>query len=889
MLEIEKKELYESLINVRDLLKTNQLITFELLKIRMNKSLESNIHRLAEERLIKARYGEIEYKEQLCIFISVCLVALKKYNGSFWDQIASCYTKLYNDERESAQLIDSRIRKLIKRFVPNDYVSARHINWLLTQAIIPEHFINDYFNILSVVFVHDFRYELPDEDRILEGMLKSIFKQIARRTTQEDDQIKSKIMNQSYRFIQTTKEIVMSSRYRNTLATYSRMAIKSIAKCINVDLKVISTQPYFDYWANRWFEEQGKLRIDNLLKTSKRVGTKFKWRIDFSYEDNKLYLNTKTIFISSEFDYKDISIEVYSSGNLVYCNNEPVIIENELTNELCSISIPVNFNPFEVIVRVNGVSMEDEVLNDDFYMFNLESGKHVSSNIDKYDYLYLISKSLESNNIQKIDENEFYQVGLLDTKKMPNFKYNNKYYTIASIQETYVSGKCDLQSYYVFKNNKISIYNGDVLINFQLSILIPKLRLEVNRKSKKISNFIGNNTTLVPQELLRVGLNKISIVNSENNKVIGKSCVIYFDQSFRYELENNNLILYMTNEKLTVNEFREKDPVTIKIDEDRAIIINPLIPRILNKNQTFQSIGDFLWSDNFSYYDKTVIKGIDADELLILDEDGLKCGTAVKYSYDLTYGVNFVLGVASLKNPYLNYNFIFYKDSKMVLTCPFLNKPIVSDTEIKLENKLTRIDYQVKNVLGYGSFGLSVEIDGIVVDSMEIDEFPFNYEVEKRNAHCYKFCLRQHNQIINEKTLLIYEPEYFIYKELKITIVAYLQYHKEQKIQRLLYDELRNFYIKIVDYLGDNKFSGEIYTKNQYGKLFYFETINKVEINLDFPILNRNDITATITTFDDGEALFFDMFRHRILDTDEEPKANILSTIDEYSLEIEEI
>jgi hypothetical protein len=887
--DIQKKELYESLLNIHDLLKTNQLITFELLKIRMNSLLESNIHRIAEERLIKARYGELEYKEQLCIFISVCLVALKEYNGSFWDRIASYYTKLYNDDRESAQLIDGRIRKLIKRFIPKDYVSARHINWLLTQAIVPEYYINDYFNILSVVFVHDFRYELPDDDRILEGMLKSIFKQIARRTTQEDDEIKSKIMNQSYRFIQTTKEIVMSSKYRNTLATYSRMSIKSIAKCINSDLKSITTQPYFDYWADRWFEEQGKIRIDNLLKTSKRIETKFKWRIDFSYEDNRLYLNTKTIFLSSEIDYRDISIEIFSSGNLVYRNDEPIIIENELTNELCSLSIPVNFDPFEVVVRVNGVEMEDETLINDFYMFNLETGKHVSSNIDKYDYLYVISKSLESNNIQKVEENEFYQVGLLNTRTMPNFKYNNKYYTIASIQETYVSGKCDLQSYYLFKNHKISIYNGEILINFHLSKLMAELRLKVNHTSTKILNDVGNNTLLVPQNLLRVGLNEISIVNSKNNKVIGKPCVIYFDQSFRYELENNNLIVYMANEELIVNEIREKDPVTIKMDEEINLIINPMIPRYLDKNQIFKPIDDFLWSDNFSFYDKTVIKGIDADELWILDENGLKFGTAIKYSYDVSYGVHFVFVLTSLKSSHLNYNFIFYKDGKMVFMCPFLNKPIVSDSAIKLENKSDRIEYQVNNVLGYGTFELNVEINGILVDSVEIVEFPLNYNVEKRKAHCYKFSIREHNQIINEKTLLIYEPEYFVHKELKITTVAYLQYHKEQKIQRLLYDELRNFFIKITDHLEDNIFAGIIYTKNQYGKLFYFETINKVEINLDFPILNRNDITATITTFDDGEALFFDMFRHRILDTDEEPKASILSTIDEYALEIEEI
>ena len=101
-------------------------------------------------------------------------------------------------------------------------------------------------------------------------------------------------------------------------------------------------------------------------------------------------------------------------------------------------------------------------------------------------------------------------------------------------------------------------------------------------------------------------------------------------------------------------------------------------------------------------------------------------------------------------------------------------------------------------------------------------------------------------------------------------------------------EESRRSYIKINESLGDGQFEGEIVYKDKISGYLTYENIDSVIIYIDFPIKNRKCITASIVTFDD-QPLFYDRVTHKILDTNDEPKTKIVSTIDEYLLEIEDI
>jgi len=872
-------------------LKEKQLITFELIEIKNISKLEILIHKLAQDRIVKIKDDYETYTDYVLIITSLSLIAMDSYNGNFWDHVYDKYRVLYDKSSENKQSIDSRIRNVIKYFLPNDYKMSTKIGWILQQSLVPKEYMMDFYNILSVVYFYDLRHEIPEEHTILEGLLKTIFKQIEKRTTQDDDTIQSRVMNQSYKFILSTRTVVTNPRYRNTLATFSRFVILSIAEKVNYGEIWKEIPDFFKVWANEWFLNQGKHKVENTLSSSNKGATQIRWKVDYNFENQRLVLNTKTVFLPPDIDHSKIKIEIFSNGQSVYFNDSPRILENQLSYELTSLPIIVNFDPFNITIKVHGFDIKDEVIESTSLLFDIQTGKRVISKYSEYPALYVLSKSFESENITDLGSTDYYKIGILDTSKLDYFKSNNRIETIKEKTIPFLLGDIVEQCSFKLDQSNYPIVTNKLTLQFSSEPSVDSYMIWVNLKFFVIKNTSSLIEVEIPNDLLQIGPNEIYVTDSMRNALKQTAFKLFYDPRFRYEIKDNHLYFYSTRITKRVKDFHELPVVEIPYNDDMSFIINPFIPMIKHGNTDFHTIGEYLWHKDFSYYDTIVFKGIKATHVKIYNTSTGEISNPINSTKDSYYGLIFSINSIDLKSSKENLSLNFYDKECIVTSIPYMNHSVVDEEHLILvELGDKEVEYQVGKIYGKGDYHVQVYVNKENIGLFNVNQLPYTLRYKYDDFGEFLFVLKDGNETMHKYELFAFDQKWLEGRLVKIREVNLSTVNRSNKLWNYTQysEESRRSYIKINESLGDGQFEGEIVYKDKISGYLTYENIDSVIIYIDFPIKNRKCITASIVTFDD-QPLFYDRVTHKILDTNDEPKTKIVSTIDEYLLEIEDI
>ncbi|MDG0888299.1 hypothetical protein [Paracholeplasma manati] len=872
-------------------LKEKQLITFELIEIKSIPKLEALIHKLAQDRIVKIKNDYETYTDYVLIITSLSLIAMDSYNGNFWNHVYDKYQVLYDKPSENKQSLDSRIRNVIKYFLPNDYKMSTTIGWILQQSIVPKEYMMDFYNILSIVYFYDLRHEIPEDHTILEGLLKTIFKQIEKRTTQDDDTIQSHVMNQSYKFILSTRTVVTNPRYRNTLATFSRFVILSIAEKVNYGEIWKDIPDFFKGWANEWFLVQGKHKVENTLSSSNKGATQIRWKVDYNFENQRLVLNTKTVFLPPDIDHSKIKIEIFSNGQSVYLNDSPRILENQLSYELTSLPIIVDFDPFNIMIKVHGFDIKEEKIESTSLLFDIQTGKRVVSKYSDYPALYVLSKSFESDNIADLSSTEYYKIGILDTSKLDYFKSNNRIETIKEKTIPFLLGDIVEQCAFKLGQSHHPIVTNKLTLHFSSEPSVDSYMIWVNLKFLVIENTSNLIEVEIPNDLLQIGPNEIYVTDNMQNKLKQTAFKLYYDPRFRYEIKDNHLYFYSTRITKRVKDIPELPVVEIPLDDGMSFIINPFIPMMKHGNTDFHTIGEYLWHEDFSFYDTLVFKGIKATYVRIYNTSTGAITNPINSTKDSFYGLIFSLNSTDLKSSKENLSLNFYDKESIVTSIPYLNHSVVDEehlTLVELGDKV--VEYQVGKIYGKGDYRVQVYVNKENSGLFNVNQVPYTLNYKYDDFGEFLFILKDGNETIHKDELFVFDPNWLEGKLVRIREVNLSTTDKSNRLWNYTQysEEIRRSYIKINENLDDGQFEGEIVYKDKISGYVTYVNIDSVIIYIDFPIKNRKSITANIVTFDD-QPLFYDRFTHKIMDTNDEPKTNIVSTIDEYIIEIEDI
>jgi hypothetical protein len=898
-------------------LKNKELVGIELMDILKNNELVDEIHKSAIK--IITNYHQTRSKtSKFTVFASLILISIENYSGNFWDPTHNTYLQLssyYNIQ--SRQNYESVVREMISEFYIGPAIQTRKINWLLMQSVVPSHYLFDYFDMMLEVYTYDLRATLPEDDLDLDEVMNSIVGQISRKNYSTEDKFQSKISNQAYRLIQSTRDAMKSKIYRRSVVKFSRNILRVIDQYVQNRLKDSSNESYISLKVDEWFSEKGKSRYDALRRHihSGKNRKSISWKPTFILRDQKLYLVTRTIFLSEDIDFKQIKIRIQSDQKDVYVIDNPEILSDDgLSAELSSNEIQVNFSPFNLTIKIEGLDIPDYDLINEFLVFN-DKGKMVKGVSDKFDKkYYIISNDLENTNTQLVGRNQYYVLSyfdaglneflILNDKLIPTKYYEN--ITLSGEKYDNVYLQVGEKHFEIFKDNVSVIIPNDnryLVMQVWINNHLKNIRLS----GQEIDNYI------VSLDDLDLGLNNIKFLDQNSQPFENQdNFIIFIDNNLCYEyniIDKKVVVIYtstFTNGEKKAIEWplEQADYIydTIEVENISIRFVFRLnIPMYKKENATFKLFPDYLYHSDFGFYEKLTIKGINASILSLIGED---YQTLLKIDSNKTIEGNiFTFDIGILKTAYRDQNIrLDFSDNEHVIyTIDYLNYITFESQEFIITPKPIEgsIDLSIGHMRGKGNVEIQLKnyetlIESVVFSSGQIQH---NFKVSTSPAmFTIKVIDLSKNILIHSKTIYYYTKYDLLHVSYRIKEVA-LGINKKLK-KGLEYiieyndgmDYLRNIYVKLQSYnQQNNSYIGKLYFINKSKIKEYFRIIENVKLEIPYLIENPKEITALMYIIDDeydDQVLFYDRKSHRILDLIDDPDDYYeICTIDEILME----
>lgn len=143
-------------------IRARNIIGIDLIELIDNEDMIHKIHYTTEIQLKRKMesYSGFSGADDEIIFLSLVLIALMEYDGSFYDKVETIYSDLY--EHYNEQRINGTIRSLIRKYEIPMYQeeNVRIINTVLLQSIVPQKFLSYFFEFIFDIYQKNFDYTL---------------------------------------------------------------------------------------------------------------------------------------------------------------------------------------------------------------------------------------------------------------------------------------------------------------------------------------------------------------------------------------------------------------------------------------------------------------------------------------------------------------------------------------------------------------------------------------------------------------------------------------------------------------------------------------------------------------------------------------------------------
>lgn len=883
------------------LIDNNQLIGIELYKILHDAAIIERIHEEMNKAKKYIANGKETAEERKLLLISLSLIALTKYDSNFWNHVR----KIYRFDKDysiivSPQVLERNIRHILAMFgndLPSD---SRKINVALCNALVPIHYLDDFYKIMLDIFLHDFKTTLPEDDIELDEVLTNIFTQIASKEYSDGDLFTSTALNQSYKLIKSTRDVINESKHRTVFARFARHVIKSIESQLFPDTSKSDEISYLNSYSKEWYEMHGKKKHEIYISNNQIRKSRLRWKPELALKiefDFSLYLYTKTIFIPNDVNYKDVKVKIFSNEELVYSNEKPEIIDNAMSTELSSIEVLLDWEPFKMHYINEGLSLEQVLFQNPYLVFN-ENGVLVQSNYHNHENLYILYKtSITQTNTQLIVLKPHYKVGYINTYANSYLNIDGNILPFQEIIEPQIIGNTHKYSFVIHNNKELKIYNES-----------PKLMIP---KDDKINKFIINLNGAYSKHRgdqncvsldLEAGINHIELTVYKEDEFNRKSFIVIYDPKLNIDTVKKNDDLYQVTIQSSNHDIAGTYKYSPNLEEffsvstDKYILCVELsIPMIKKSEAKYELVNDYLWHSDYNYYNLVKFKGIFADEMRIVDS---KYGRVLnKYdSRDDGKSVTFDFDIGILKSKDRNFSIQFFKNAELIYSVEFLNFNIVNknDVSINYDPLSDSLSFKLDNSKGKSRLHFRLYFNDDLACEEEISNFPYvltlttfqsfaHYLVAifdvDRQIELYKyvpFIIKKADLV--GKELVIKD----IFTDISIKTDKKFNYHSKNPF---IYN-LKGHYLLVKEYDSTNNyFIGSVFVEDRYGLKFFFRKLKEVHVEID-ENLKLDEFNANIFTLDQEE-LFFDPKSKKIIDNAEaDPYLKSIGTIYDYTLKV---
>jgi hypothetical protein len=893
------------------LFRNKHLLGIDLINASDDQGMIDTLHHYALSLMINGDYRSFSIMDKYIVFSSLSLIGFTHYSGNFWDHVHDIYESVMSDYRDKGH--DRRIPYIVKTLVSVYYsgpaIQQRKINWILMQCVAPSHYLPVYFDLMLEVFVYDLRTSLPDTDKELDDVLAGIIGQISKKHTSDVVDFQSKIMNQSYRLIQSTLDAMSSKLYRPSVIRFSREILKRLANMLVVDRTQYSKPDVLQTMMDQWMRERGDRKYKDLDRYAKQHTRRkpIQWSPTLCLVETSLHVKTKTLFLSEDVDYTKVAIQLFDGDNIIYENGRPEIISDDgISMELSSLSIQFKGSPFNLRLRINGTGIDDHVFDQPVLYFD-ETGKQIKTLSERLTEVYVVSKDLSDSNVTILFNREHYQIGLFKPEHNSFLRVGDHVVSLKKHDEVKILTPGQSDAYVRYEDANFEVFKGDVYIIVPNHDIYRNSKVWVNGRMM-ISNisFGEELTNTFKLAGLENGLNEVRVTDDSGHPVGNPSL-------FRIMLDNNlNTMIDRNDDSMKVeieSSFVEgkKAEATFSLEEashvcfnamighlQAEICVNPWIPMIKREKGPFKPITEDLWHEDFGYLENVTFKGINADLMEVTSNGTVIRTVPADVCAD---GPSFKLDIGILKTEHRQHNaqISFTHEGMLVYSVDFLNHVVINPEEITIESDPDHpwVAIDIGEIRGRGSLRLVFKDNTEILDEVVINKphttIQWNPPRIPMMVHVECHAAKEDSPILI-KSLYVYAHRdligrHFRIKELSLGVTKLPSYDYHVDSAKQWYT-----YILIDDYAPqEKKYSGKIYYLSKTAERRMYHNVDRVWIELIERIVSISNIVADVLILEDEEPLFYDKSAHRILDIRDEPKnVREIITIDEYILEMVE-
>ncbi|QVK20846.1 hypothetical protein KHQ82_00470 [Mycoplasmatota bacterium] len=862
-------------------IQNHQLIYNELHYISTDHIFIEYIHQLSMKAILRTN-NRINYlDDKYYILISLALIGYEEYNGNFWAHIHDTYKEMYDNYYYLTNArVYSIIIKILKQYVSTeDIESGRYINSLLYHCIVPEKYLNEFYNILLEVYVGTFNTNLPDKESVHE-FLSAIYRGVFSDDS-DNEVIESSVTNQKYKLISSTRYVMADRRYRNEVINFSIKILNSIDFVMGNDAKEeCDKNEYYYERAKKWFLDYGEKRFSKLVanRSSKKKST-FRAKPEFMlYEFNQLYFCTKTIILPEDIDLTTVKVKIYCDDDLVYVNDAPEIDNEILGYVMPSVEILVDWNPLDMRFEVELNKLHNYDFKNTYMIFD-EQGKHLINNFKNKEELFILTS--KNSHI----ENAEYMLNINQCAKLSEIHGDANYVIVddevihlIEFEEIKIIAESPDNISAYLNNSQIELYNGNVRVFIPNSKQIVNLMFSHNGKVRNVvTNKKRDNTLSIEPD---IGLNILDIeIKYSNDNVERKSIKFVYDDSLSFDYNSNKLndnLIIKTNLK-SRNEFgvysidAKLDNVFTEhyVSHNVPFVLKFTLPIAFYKNSMGEKIpfGSELWRGNFRMYEEIEITGIEAQTLKIYHiNDNVVSNTI--YGIRQECGVTFKFDIGAsliLMDDSSNYLLEFHDNNEVVKTVKFINNMEIDPTDVQINyiEDTNSLSLKVERYLGED------DLKVILYKSDQLEKELYYKKQRKEMIIGGLETLRNYKiKIIDEKKgNVLYEIEPYIgtlddIVGLKFKIDSlYVDYTYD--ITRL--HKIRRTHLEIIERLEQKKFSGKIFYETMFSPAVYFKKIPFIHVYFNEEIISKVDIEVDL--YDEEEdGIDFDIRSKQIYD-----------------------
>jgi hypothetical protein len=882
-------------------------IGIDLIDLLDNENAIGEIHNRAEAQLGKTlmSYSGMYLTDPEIVFISLVLIAMLHYDGTYYDDVRTTYRTLY--QRYSEQKVEGLIRTILSRYRSEEEANkkTRIINVALANAIVPSHFLKSFFEFIYDIYKLNFEYDISED---LYEDFKFVYEGLRYSMLSDGDDIQVNVTKKSYKLIKSTKQLIANPKYIDAVIKLSIIVVRLIDKKVwNKEVKVYN--PYLKQGYEGWLMT---LKDD---KDAKRRHTRSefrsRWEPKYILDNNNVYIVPPIHRVKAQYDYRDIRIAVKNGNEIIYTNKTPDIREiiggYQISANRILLNKPLGEVTYLLLAGEEIIYDSKSRLYRDFLVFD-EKGNEIQNNTD-YTGTAVFCMDESHPKMKCFYKSDGYMLSAQHIRLGEARVVKNTVFNFSSLIRPGIMGD-RYENHYLRElgsDVQLPVYKNVNFLVYESENTTGKFDITINGRSHKLEDYKytitereGVNKYVINLDDIESGIYSIDVTSLYKGKRMRVfSCDFAIDKAFHTDCRKNGIEAYLVSvdsdllpnsiiEEIVIADFNE-DWLQFDLNGKTYAYYIPFEFDIYRINGgAWVSFEKEIWIEDVRQDTTLDIYGTKYEGLLLLANSGAIIDETPSLKDKGVYRQTGIGFLVSYKTSFDYVTLARLKDGRVDGGILCYNKCMINEQQTTIaynpETKLLdvcprfygkgRLFFKIENASGIEIYKSELLENGVEENVYDLDSF-VNYKIsfyeKEKGLHLQK------ERFLKSYDRIFYDKKDFVGRSFKIKEVYFDQNVRGEFVHKKHY--FNTTYLYFTKMLDKDLFEGEVYART-YNGAYMLNNINPVEIEICSDVID-GIIELSITK--EGDGLLLDFEHHGILNSmDDDSAVDIYS----YSMEI---